>query len=635
MEISLTKILIEYLLISSALLLFLGLLSFLWVQSLKIMGKTKLLVCTLIIILPLTYPLKTLFPESAKIPVPLELKYFQQPNEVAAENSISTNTSFLSKNHQAVDKVKNEEAGFIESEATVSGIKDRIMETMTGLFSNWRLIATIIWGGVFLFFLIRVVKTGYKTNKFLRLADTVKDPKILKLLNKCSSETGLHRAPKLFKVEGISTPMVMGFFTPGILIPRKLLKPEFFEGLRFTLLHEMKHLQQHHNWWLLIESIIGAAYFFHPVFHWAKNKIHEEQEHICDRHVIHVTDNSVSYADFLLNQIWQQSSSRTPALALPFISTVSKTTNRIHSIIENTGPTTFMQVRDSVSALMVVMAFPLVLLLSFAPSAPHSNQNLNILGPLKINNESVDNKIELVKKENEISSTEKSSTSAFNELPSPMEKHVPVVKTQDNSESQANMIQEKSTFEPALETKSPLIEISDEVHKAEITQESPLPDTIQDHDFLERVTVNNMISIQNALETREISKESQSPSPVTFAEKYLGTPVNELSTSRIDNIRALDEYTVLFIMKGGNIYLTRLSVPCPSLLHATDFNLGPNLGKLSKYDHIQAISFGQIIGTTGMLGPIYPYKYEGNKYEAIKLLEKSLLAAFVKEGVFD
>ena len=87
-------------------------------------------------------------------------------------------------------------------------------------------------------------------------------------------------------------------------------------------------------------------------------------------------------------------------------------------------------------------------------------------------------------------------------------------------------------------------------------------------------------------------------------------------------------------MRGGNIYLTRLSVPCPSLLSATDFNLGSNSGKLSKFDRIQTISFGQIMGTTGMLGPIYPYKYEGNKYEAIKLLKNSLLAELVKEGAF-
>lgn len=631
---SLTESIIEYLLISSTLLLILGLLSFLSIQSLKVQGKAKLWICTLLVILPLAYPLKTFFPEAIKIQVPLESDYFQQHNKIDAEKTVTTNRSFIADNPEAAVKAQNSETILSESEAPFHGIKNLFMGNFSTFIGNWKLIASIIWGGVFFYFLIHIVTTGYKTSRLLRLADPVTNPEILKLFHQCVTQTGLRHTPQLFMVEGIPTPMVMGFLKPGIIIPCHLIKTELREGLRFTLLHELKHLQQHHNLWLLIESLIGAAYFFHPVFHWAKNRIHEELENICDRHVTHVTDNSVSYADFLLNQIWQQSSGRTPALALPFISTVSKTTNRIHSILENAGPTTFMQIRDSVSALMVLMAFPLVLLLSIAPSVPHSDQALNVLSKLNINTQEKESyKDELLEKENKVTLIDQSSRRLSDKTPSHIEKYVPAVKTKDSTDSQNNVVLEKTTFEPALETKSPLISIADEEHKTEITQESPLPNTIQDHDFLERVTVNNMISIQNAPEMREVSKES--PSPVTFVEKYLGTPVNELSINRIDNIRALDEYTVLFIMRGENIYLTRLSVPCPSLLHATDFNLGSNLGKLSNYDSIQTISFGQILGTTGTVGPIYPYKYKGNKYEAIKLLKNNLLAALVKEGAFE
>lgn len=623
--INLTESLIEYLSISSALLVILGLLSFLSVQSLKIQGRAKLLVCTLIIILPLAYPLKTLFPESVKIPVPLELKYFQQLIEVSTKNTISTNTSFLSKNH---------EAGFIESKAMSSGKKDRFMETMAGLFSNWRLIATIIWGGAFLFFLIRVAQTGCKTNKFLRLADPVTDPKILKLLHKCASETGLRRIPQLFKVEDISTPMVMGFFTPGIIIPRELLKPEFFKGLRFTFLHEMKHLQQHHNWWLLIESIIGAAYFFHPVFHWAKKRIHEEQEHICDKHVIHVTDNSVSYADFLLNQIWQQSSGKNPALALPFVSTVSKTTTRIHSILENTKPTPFMHIRDKISVFMVLLVFPSILFLSITPSVQRPDQSLNMLNPLKINSlERVEIKSDPVKPEKEISFFEESSINPNSEVPSHIDKILPAIKTAKGKGAPLKTIQEETKIEPVPETKSLPIEVTDQEYKAEIAQEYSKLDTIQTRDILGIVTRNNMLMAQSISGKKDAFNKSKSPA--TISEKYLGAPVNELSISRINDIKILDEFTVLLIMRGENMYLMRLSDPCPGLLYASDFNLVTNNGKISKYDRIQALSHGQVVGTSVMLGEIYPYKYEGRKYEAIKLLKKSLLEELVTGGAFN
>ena len=82
------------------------------------------------------------------------------------------------------------------------------------------------------------------------------------------------------------------------------------------------------------------------------------------------------------------------------------------------------------------------------------------------------------------------------------------------------------------------------------------------------------------------------------------------------------------------MYLTRLSEPCPILLHASDFNLVSTNGRLSKFDRIQAISYNQVIGTSGMLSSFYPFRYEGNRYKAIKLLKKSLLAELVNEGAF-
>ena len=279
-----TETIVEYLSISSVLLLILGLLSFLSIRSLKIQGKAKLCICTLVVVLPLVYPLKTLFPESLKIPVRLELNYLQLHNS-AAEKTISTIEPFISNNPEAPAGNRLNEEEFIEKEVSTPGLKDRFMTIMSGLIRNWKLAAAIIWVVIFSFFLARVIAAGYKTNRLLRLADPVTNPEILKLLQKSVSETGLRYAPSFLMVEGISTPMVMGFFNPAIVIPRHLLSLEFREGLRFALLHELKHLQQHHNWWLLIESIIGAAYFFHPVFHWAKRKIHEELEYICDNHV--------------------------------------------------------------------------------------------------------------------------------------------------------------------------------------------------------------------------------------------------------------------------------------------------------------------------------------------------------------
>ena len=341
--------------------------------------------------------------------------------------------------------------------------------------------------------------------------------------------------------------MVMGFFRPGIIIPGHLLKNEFREGLRFTLLHELKHLQQHHNWWLLIESIIGAAYFFHPVFHWAKRKIHEELEHICDSHVIHVTNRSVSYADFLLNQIWQHNPGRNPALVLPFVSTVSKTAARIHSILENTVPAPSMHIRDRISVFFALMIFPSILFFSIAPSAQHPNQALNTLNPLKLNSpERIDNISETGMQETKAPIIEKPSAGYSNEDAFHIEKAMPLLKEAGTMETPASIIREKPLIKPARESINPpkVKDKDEEEPPAEAIEETPAPEPLQSVNVTDTVTGNNMLWKQGAADTGEAADKSIAS--INIAEKYLGSPVNELSIPRIDNIRVLDVFNTSF-----------------------------------------------------------------------------------------
>ena len=373
----LSNTIIEFLLLTSALVFSLGLLSFLALKILKIHGNPKLWTYALLLIIPLAYPLQTFFPAPIEVPVPLKTRHFidlHLTETSAAENNVSNNNSFLSKNTDGTNQTGDRETTFSGGDAPNSNTTIRPVRASSRFFGNWKIVAVSAWLAVFLYFLVRLTAMVYNTHRFTRLLDPVTDTKILELLRKCALETGLRRAPRLLTLDQLPTPMVMGFFKPRILLPRHLLKPEFREGLRFTLLHELKHVHQRHNWWLLIESIISAAYFFHPVIHWAKKRIREELEYICDRHVVHITNKSIPYADFLLHEIWQRKRERNLVLALPFISGGKKTTNRIHAILENTGPTPFARIRGVFALCFILVSFVSLLLCNVAPSAQDSEQ---------------------------------------------------------------------------------------------------------------------------------------------------------------------------------------------------------------------------------------------------------------------
>jgi beta-lactamase regulating signal transducer with metallopeptidase domain len=631
MEIArLTEQVVEYLFISSTLLFLLGLLSLIAVQLFRIKGKTKIWVFALVFILPVIYPVRSLLPESIMIPVPMQFDYIKPLTVITRGNPVSAETSFLPiASHE---KRESANSKIISAEKDVSSwsLRERLLDTVSLLYKNWKQIAAIIWALIFSIFFIRMIAAAHTIKKFLRLSIPVTDQRIMRLLRECTSDTGLTYVPVLYEMQGISTPMAMGFLKPVIIIPSHIVTEKYIHGLKFTLLHELKHIDQRHNLWLLIESLIGAIYFFHPVIHWVKSKIHEEMEKICDGHVVKVTHKNVTYADFLLNEIWQNSPGRYSSFSLPFISSASKTADRVRSILENRAISASMQAREIIVAVSVFIVFS-----SF----------MFITGATRIHGQ-------------EKMADSKSPVETINRLTEPVQtghiKHkktssvtTPGISPEDNMVMEAVTTRKNAVISAKSEQVTERLyekPVTGPVNKADSTAENTdIDKAIQTPEKFpeppESVIFDKSdisANISNAADNPAIDTPVQTLMPMaeTTAQKYLGTPVKELTAYYIDNIKALDQYTILFLMRGGDIYLTRLSGPCPALLFANSYMRLSITGRLSKLDHIQVMLNNNIIGVTGMFGDFYPYKYQGNKAEAIKLLKKTLLKDLVAEGVF-
>jgi beta-lactamase regulating signal transducer with metallopeptidase domain len=629
----LTEQIIEYLLISSALLFLLGILSLFAVQLFRIKGKTKIWIYALIFILPVVYPFSSILPESVKIPLPLRSEYLKPLTGIPLLTPASTEPSLTQVKPVVTDKITGSKINDGEIEASLRELRERMIDTVSMLFTNWKVVAAILWMLAFSISFIRLIAAMHAIKRLLRLSTPVIDQRIIELLRKCASDTGLTYVPMLYEVQGIYTPMSMGFLRPVIVIPSHMFTGDSLEGLKFTLLHELKHIDQRHNLWLLIESIIGAIYFFHPVIHWAKGKIHEEMEHICDGHVIKVTRKSAAYADFLLNEIWQNNCGMCPAFSFPFISSASKTADRIRTILENRVASASMPAHEVMAVASVFILFSSFILFTGTPM---------VQGPEKVTTsissfEAVDKVTEPalpvdIKNVNASSLITTSSSPADTKARATNDTFIPGINavTTDKRRHLTEKISENPERVPVKHMG--LADDNGEPEKAIQPRGLHTEESAVIVDIKRDISMD--ISRVDDNQATEPIKEPLKTPIETTAQKYLGTPVNELTIHRIENIRVLDQYTILFIMRGGDMYLTRLSDPCPALLYANDFNLPSITGTISKFDRIQAISNNQIMGTTGMLGEFYPYRYEGNKREAIKLLKKNLLKDFVAEGVF-
>ncbi len=621
----LTEQVIEYLLVSSALLFLLGMLSFFAVKLLRIKGKTKIWVFALVFILPVIYPVRSFLPESIMIPIRMHAGYLKPLSVISSETPGSAETSILLIASHSNGKITS-----TEENLSSWSLRERLLDAASMFYKNWKQVAAILWVLVFSIFFVRLIAAAYTIKRLLRLSTPVTDQRITGLLRQCSSDTGLTYVPMLYELQGISTPMAMGFLKPVIVIPGHFIRKKSIEGLRFTLLHELKHIDQRHNLWLFIESLIGAIYFFHPVIHWAKRKIHEEMEHICDSHVIYITRKSATYADFLLNEIWKNNQGRYPAFSLPFISSASKTADRIRSILENRIASASMPAREIVTTVLVFIVFLSFIFITGATS---------VKGPVKMTDS-----ISPVETINRVTTPVQTGQIEYIKASSVT---TPLTVPKDNKAMETVTTPKKAVILSKIEyiTERPYEKpVTDPVNKANSTSENfAIKEPIQTPEQLpeqpESVVVDktdnsNNISHEDDNPLTDTQVQKLPPPAGTTALKYLGPPVKELTVYGIDNIKALDQYTILLIMRGGDMYLTRLSSPCPALLHANSYMRLSLTGRISKLENIQIISNNHIIGMTGMFGDFYPYKYQGNKAEAIKLLKNNLLKKLVAEGTF-
>ncbi len=126
---------------------------------------------------------------------------------------------------------------------------------------------------------------------------------------------GLARVPGVWVVPGAVAPMV---WTLGgkarLLVPEGLWARLDDDQRAALLIHELAHLRRRDHWVRLLELVVTALYWWHPVVWWARRSLREAEEQCCDAWVLWADpDSSRTYATALLEAVDFLSEAR-PAL---------------------------------------------------------------------------------------------------------------------------------------------------------------------------------------------------------------------------------------------------------------------------------------------------------------------------------
>lgn len=102
-------------------------------------------------------------------------------------------------------------------------------------------------------------------------------------LDALAQRFGLKRAVALRVIDTLDSPASAGWWRPVVLLPAALIARMPADLIEALLAHELAHIRRHDYLVNLLQGVVEALLFYHPVVWWLSREIRNEREHIADR----------------------------------------------------------------------------------------------------------------------------------------------------------------------------------------------------------------------------------------------------------------------------------------------------------------------------------------------------------------
>lgn len=159
----------------------------------------------------------------------------------------------------------------------------------------------LIWLVIALIFIIRKVTIYQGFVKYIKAGrEEVSDIELLNTLAQIGEQIGVKRPVELYINSLISSPLLLGFFRPCIVLPTLDIPKRDFE---YTILHELTHYKRKDMFYKWLVQITICFHWFNPFVYLMGQKISQDCELSCDEEVIKALDERGrrEYGDTLLH----------------------------------------------------------------------------------------------------------------------------------------------------------------------------------------------------------------------------------------------------------------------------------------------------------------------------------------------
>lgn len=207
----------------------------------------------------------------------------------------------------------------------------------------------VLWIAVAFALLIRKMTIYQSFVRFVKAGRAeVSDIRILNMLADVGETIGVKRPIELFTNPLVSSPMMLGFFRPYIILPS--IEPDE-TALAYIMRHELihyKHLDMFYKW---LMQITVCLHWFNPFAYRLAKEINKDCEFFCDETMIRTMneDEKKVYGDILLNSLNERGNYNDKLAAVTLTEGAEQLKERLDAIIK------FKKASKTTAAIMCVI----------------------------------------------------------------------------------------------------------------------------------------------------------------------------------------------------------------------------------------------------------------------------------------
>ncbi|MCK5461562.1 MAG: M56 family metallopeptidase, partial [Bacteroidales bacterium] len=146
-------------------------------------------------------------------------------------------------------------------------------------------------------------------------------------------KTGLRRSITYLQSQKVRVPTVIGILRPVVLIPAMIISGLPADQLETIIVHELAHIRRHDFLINIMQSIMEALFFYHPVVWIISENIRQEREKCCDDYTVRVCGQVSLYARALAYLSELQITAVIPSVAIT--GNKKNILNRVERLLNN------------------------------------------------------------------------------------------------------------------------------------------------------------------------------------------------------------------------------------------------------------------------------------------------------------